>query len=82
MSDLVERLRATNKYVRHSQELRDEAADRIEALEAAITAVDVSVEEGEGVSLEYYMKKLGYSAEISTVNGVLAALKDNQENEG
>ena len=39
MSDLVERLRATNKKVRHSQELRDEAADKIERLQRQLADV-------------------------------------------
>ena len=39
MSNLVERLRATNKKVRHSQELRDEAADEIERLQRRLAEV-------------------------------------------
>jgi len=40
MNDLVERLRATNKRVRHSQELRDEAATEIERLQARIELLE------------------------------------------
>ncbi len=37
--DLRNRLRATNKRVRHSQELRDEAADEIDRLESLLGQV-------------------------------------------
>ena len=39
MGTLVERLRATNKKVRHSQELRDEAADEIGRLQRRLAGV-------------------------------------------
>lgn len=38
MSDLIGRLRATNKRVRHSQELREEAADSLEQAQIEIKA--------------------------------------------
>lgn len=38
-NDLIGRLQATNKRVRHSQELRNEAADEIERLREALQKI-------------------------------------------
>ncbi len=57
-NDLIQRLRATNKRVRHSQELRDEAADEIEQLQEVRKAARLVVSASTHESAQRHIRRL------------------------
>ena len=54
--------------------LFDAAADEIERLTKAILAACKSIEDSEGVSLQYYMAQNNYPDEVATIDDVASVL--------